>query len=190
VITVSPKDIISYDLKDGKQLWKGPGLTANVIPTPIVDNGVLYAISGFRGYMLMAIKLGHQGDVTGTDAILWKYTKNTPYVPSPMLYENRLYFLSGNNGMVSVLDKATGKPLVDAERIEALPGVYASPVAANGRIYLTGRNGTVVVLKSSEKLEILATNKLDENFEASPAVAGGEIILRGHEYLYSIANPR
>jgi outer membrane protein assembly factor BamB len=186
VITVSPKDIISYDLKDGKQLWKGPGLTANVIPTPIVDHGVLYAISGFRGYMLMAIKLGQQGDITGTDAILWKHTKSTPYVPSPLLYENRLYFFANNNGMISILDKPTGKPLVDAERIESLPGVYSSPVAANGRVYLVGRNGTVVVLKSSDKLEVLATNKLDEAFDASPALAGGDLILRGHEYLYCI----
>jgi hypothetical protein len=65
--------------------------------------------------------------------------------------------------------------------------VYASPVAANGRIYMVSRNGTTLVLNASDKIEILANNKLDENFDASPALVGNELILRGREHLYCLA---
>jgi hypothetical protein len=67
-----------------------------------------------------------------------------------------------------------------------LPGVYASPLGAAGRVYLLGRNGATVVLKQSNKLEVLATNHLDEKFDASPAAAGGDLFLRGREFLYCV----
>ena len=135
----------------------------------------------------MAIKLGKTGDLTDTDAIAWKHGKSTPYVPSPLLYGDKLYFFAGNNPVFSCFDAKTGKALIDAERLEGPSGFYASPVGAGGRVYLAGRNGTSLVLKNSDKLEILATNKLDEKFDASPAVVGNELFLRGHEYLYCIA---
>jgi hypothetical protein len=75
----------------------------------------------------------------------------------------------------------------EAERIPGLPGVYASPVAANGRIYLAGRNGATVVLKAGERLEVLTTNSLNDKFNASPALAGKELFLRGQENLYCIS---
>lgn len=78
---------------------------------------------------------------------------------------------------------------MDAERLGAVPGVYASPVGAGGRVYLTGRNGVTLVLKASDKLDVLATNRLDEKFDASPAAVGKELFLRGHESLYCIAEP-
>ena len=81
----------------------------------------------------------------------------------------------------------SGKPLIDAARVEALVGVYASPVAANGKVYLVGRNGTSVVLKEADTLEILATNQLQDRIDASPAITGNELFLRGKEYLYCIA---
>jgi hypothetical protein len=162
-------------------------MTANVIPTPVSDFGLVYAISGFRGNSLLAIKLGRTGDITDTDAIAWRHGKSTPYVPSPLLYGDKLYFFAGNNAMLSCFHAKSGKALIDAERLEGPSGFYASPVGASGRLYLAGRNGTSLVLKHSEKLEVLATNKLDEKFDASPAIAGQELFLRGHEYLYCIA---
>src|SRR6266487_3694779 len=124
------------------------------------------------------------GDLTGTDAIVWRHNKSTPYVPSPLLYGDKLYFFAGNNGILSCFDAKSGHALIDAERIEALSGVYASPVGAGGRVYLPGRNGATLVIKRSDKLEVLATNRLEEKFDASPAVAGNELFLRGHEHLY------
>ncbi|HWF20228.1 MAG TPA: PQQ-binding-like beta-propeller repeat protein [Verrucomicrobiae bacterium] len=187
VITDGSKKIRSYDLDSGKVLWECSGLTANVIPSPVADDNTVYAMSGFRGNALVAIRLGHAGDLTGTDAIAWHREKGTPYVPSPMLYGSRLYYFSNNNGMISCVDTKTGNVLIDAERLEDLKNVYASPVGASGRVYLVGRNGVTVVIKDSDKLEVLATNKLDESFDASPAIAGRELFLRGHEYMYCIA---
>lgn len=187
VIASATKRIRSYDLVTGKQIWECGGMTGNVVPTPVAAEGIVYPISGFRGSALLAIKLGRTGDLTESDAIAWRHGKSTPYVPSPLLYGNQLYFLGGNNGILSCFDVKSGKPLIDAERLEALPGVYASPIGASGRVYVVGRNGAVVVLKQSDKLEVLATNRLDEKFDASPAAVGNELYLRGHEYLYCLA---
>src|SRR5205807_10516823 len=115
------------------------------------------------------------GDLAGTDAIAWTHKKSTPYVPSPLLYNNRLYFFPNNNPVLSCLDAKTGKPILDAERIEGLSGVHAAPLGAAGKVYLAGRNGATVVLKQGDKLEILANNKLDEKFDASPVAVGKDL---------------
>ena len=187
IVTDATSRIRSYDLVSGKLIWECAGLTRNVIPSPVGADGMVYAMSGFQGNALLAIHLGRTGDITGTDAIAWSHTKSTPYVPSPLLYGDKLYFFAGNNGVLSCFDIRVGKALIDAERIDALQGVYASPVGASGRVYLTGRNGVTVVIKQSDKLDKLATNQLDEKFDASPAAVGKDLFLRGHEYLYCIA---
>jgi outer membrane protein assembly factor BamB len=187
VVVAATSKIRSYDLASGKLIWECGGLTGNVIPCPVTADGILYAMSGFRGNSLLAIRLGRTGDLTGTDAIVWSYKKNTPYVPSPLLYGNKLYFFSNNNGVLSCFEAKTGTPLIDGEKLEALAGVYASPVGASGRIYLTGRNGAIIVLKQSDKLDVLATNQLQEKFDASPAVVGKELFLRGKESLYCVS---
>ena len=186
VIISATKKIRSYDLKTGKQIWECGGMTANVIPTPVAGHGMVYVLSGFRGNALLAIKLGRTGDLTGTDAIAWSLRRNTPYVPSPLLYGDKLYFFSGNNGILSCHNALTGESIVESQRIADLEGVYASPVGAGDRVYLLGRNGTAVVIPNSGKYEVLATNVLDEPIDASPAVVGNEIFLRGREHLYCI----
>ena len=186
VITSATSKIRSYDLATGKLLWECAGMTANVIPTPVAADGVVYPISGFRGAALLAIRLGGSGDLTGTDSILWRHGKNTPYVPSPLLYDGKLYFFSGNNGMLSCFEAKSGRALIDAERLDALQGVYASPLGANGRVYLVGRNGTAVVIKNSGSLDVLATNRLGEGIDASPAAVGRDLFLRGRTHLYCL----
>ena len=187
VVTTATRRIRSYDLATGKPLWDHAGLTPNAIPSAVHGEGVLYATSGFRGNALYAIKLGKEGDLTGTDSVLWSHNRGTPYVPSPLLYQGRLYFFSSNTGILSAFDAKTGKPLIDGARIEGLQGVYASPIGAAGRIYLVGRNGTTVVIKAADTLEILSTNALEDRIDASPAAAGQDLFLRGHEYLYCIS---
>ncbi|MEC8973377.1 MAG: PQQ-binding-like beta-propeller repeat protein, partial [Verrucomicrobiota bacterium] len=117
----------------------------------------------------------------------WTGNRGTPYVPSPLLSNGRIWYLAGNNGILSVRDAKTGKLLVEGERLDGISGVYASPVSAGGRVYIAGRNGTVSVLKDSAKLELLATNELDDKFDCSPAVVGNQMFLRGKEHLYCIA---
>ena len=185
VVTATGK-IRSYDVASGEVLWECGGLTRNVIPCPVADAGMVYCMSGFQGNALLAIRLGRTGDLTGSDAIAWTHNKSTPYVPSPLLYNGKLYFFANNNGVLSCLDTKSGDPLFEAQKLEDLSGVYASPLGAAGRVYLAGRNGVTVVLKQSDKLEVLATNRLDEKFDASPAAAGKDLFLRGREYLYCI----
>lgn len=190
VVTAGGRKVRSYDLKTGKQIWEAPGLTQNSIPSPVAGHGMVYATAGFRGNALYAIRLGRSGDLTGTDAIAWSGTRGTPYVPSPLLYGERLYLFSGNNAILSCFDAKTGKPLIETERIDDIDGVYASPVGAAGRVYLLGRNGVAVVIKhmeSGDKVDVLATNALDDRFDASPAAVGNELFLRGHDHLYCIA---
>jgi outer membrane protein assembly factor BamB len=187
VVVTATRKIRSYDAASGKLNWECGGLTRNVIPSPVADSEKVYCTSGFMGNALLAIRLGGTGDLTGTDSIAWTHRKSTPYVPSPLLYNGKIYFYANNNAVLSCLDVKTGDPLFDAERIEGLSGVYASPVGAAGRVYLAGRNGATVVLKQSDKLEVLATNRLEDKFDASPAAVGKDLLLRGHKYLYCLA---
>lgn len=187
VITAATSKVRGYDLETGKLIWEAKGLTRNVIPTPVSADGIVYLTSGYQGNALIAIRLGATGDLTKTDSILWTYGKKTPYVPSPLLYEGRIYLFSGNTEILSCFEAKTGKPLIDAKRVEGLVEAYASPVAAAGRVYLTGRNGATVVIKSSDQFEPIATNTLDDKFDGSPAIAGNELFLRGNKSLYCIA---
>ncbi len=188
VIVSGTNRIRSYDLATGEQIWECGGMTTNVIPTPIPGDGVVYVASGFRGASMKAIKLGGTGDLTDTESVLWHHTKNTPYVPTPILHDGRIYFFSGNNGTLSIVAAATGKPLVEAHRLEELlGGVYASPVAVSDRIYLVGRDGKTAVIKAADQVEVLAANKLDDRFDASAAIVGKQLFLRGHAHLYCIA---
>jgi outer membrane protein assembly factor BamB len=188
VVTSGMKQVRSYDLETGKLIWYGDGLTMNPIPSPVAGNGIVYLTSGFRGNDLQAIRLADAKDnVTGTPAVVWTLDRDTPYVPSPLLYEGVLYLLKSNNGILSAFDAATGKPHFELQRLEAAPNVFASPVAAAGRIYIPGQEGTTVVLKHGPRFEVLAANKLDDGFNASAALVGDAIYLRGHRYLYAIA---
>jgi outer membrane protein assembly factor BamB len=189
VIVSAARRVRSYDLATGQQIWECGGMTGNVIPTPFAAFGMVYPISGFRGAALLAIKLGRTGDLTGTDAIAWQVGKATPYVPSAVLAGERIYYCSGNNGLLSAVNAKTGTVLFEAQRINELSGgVYASPVAAGDRVYLFGRDGKAVVLKAGDTPEVLATNTLEDRIDASPALAGKEMFVRGHRHLYCLAD--
>ncbi|MBZ0113852.1 MAG: PQQ-binding-like beta-propeller repeat protein [Thermoanaerobaculia bacterium] len=180
--------IRAYDLESGKMLWSTGGMTVNAIPTPVSADGVAYVMSGFRGNALKAIDLGKaQGEFSEGEGIRWQFDRDTPYVPSPLLYRNTLYMLKHNKGILTAFDATTGNVLFGPERLESIDAVYASPVAANGHLYIAGRDGTMVVLKAGRELEVVATNKLDDGFDASPALVDGEILLRGRKHLYCIA---
>lgn len=178
----------AYDLETGTPLWECGGQTANAVPSPVADAENVYLTSGFRGAAMLAVQRGRTGDLTGTDAIRWQLARNTPYVPSPLLYDGRLYFHAGNNATLSVVETHTGTVVLDGVRLEGMFGVYGSPVAAAGRVYLTGRDGNLWVVKAGgTELEVLAKNKLDDGFDASPAPVGGDLFLRGRKHLYCVS---
>lgn len=187
VIVAGTTAIRGYDLATGKEVWTGPGLTMNVIPTPVVANGVLYAMSGFRGAALYAIKLGAEGNLADTESVLWSHNRNAPYVPSPVLVDDHLYFGSGNNAILSCFDAKTGEAHFSAERLEGISSLYASPVAAGDRVYVLGRKGVCLVLQTGSELKTLAMNKLEDDTDASIAIAGNDVFIRGHKSLYCIA---
>ena len=186
IIVSATNKVRSYDARTGKVLWESAGLGANVIPVPVHHNGVVYVMSGYRDPKLMAIKLGKDGDLTGSDAIAWSHTRGLAYTTSPVLYDNKLYVVT-DNGMVSAFNAVSGEPYYAQTRLPKAYNIKASPVGANGKLYLATEDGDVVVLKMGEKFEVLATNTLtDQVFIASPAIAGGEIYLRGQNTLFCI----
>ena len=187
IITATGKSI-AYDLENGDIIWEMSGMTANVIPSPVTDGDLVYLISGFRGAALQTVKLGEaKGDLKGSSALVWTYDKNTPYVPSPLLYNNRLYYLRGNDERLSCVDAKKGKIFYEAEKLDRMKQVYASPVGVNGFVYVMGRNGMCYVLKDGTEFQVVSRNQLDDNFDASPAIAGNELYLRGLKSLYCIA---
>jgi outer membrane protein assembly factor BamB len=188
VITSATAKIRSYDAATGELLWHATGMTLNAIPTPVHDSGVVYLTSGFRGSSLMAVQLdGATGDITDKPQVLFKLDRDTPYVPSPLFYRGIVYFLKSNSGILTAIDAKTGVAHYGPERIAAVPNVYASPVAADGRIYLLGRDGGAAVIAAGPKLELLAESRLDDRFDASPVVVGDSLLLRGRKALYRIA---
>jgi len=187
VVVNATRKVRSYDLASGKELWSCAGQTANAIPSPVADADTVYVTSGFRGSALFAIKLGSTGDLAGTDAIRWSHNKNTPYVPSPLLAGDLLYTVKVNSGVLSCFDAKSGKVNFEEERLEGVSEIYASPVAAKDRVYVLSRDGKCLVLRNGPRLEILATNKLDDRTDASIAIAGNELFIRGRQSLYCIA---
>jgi len=179
---------MAYDLENGEVIWEISGMTGNVIPSPVTDGEMVYLMSGYQKAALQAIILEQaKGNVADTPALAWTYGKNTPYVPSPLLYNNRLYYLRGNDERLSCLEARTGKVLYESEKLDGVKGVYASPVGAGGLVFVLGRNGVCSVLKEGAELQIVSKNQLDDNFDASPAVVGDHLYLRGLKNLYCIA---
>jgi outer membrane protein assembly factor BamB len=189
VVTSGTNQVRSYDLETGKLLWFGQGLTPNPIPSPVATDGLVILTSGYRGNDLQAVRLADaKDDITGSPAIAWSLDRDTPYVPSPLLYDGILYLLKSNSGVLSAFDAKSGKPHYQLQRLEAAPNVFASPVGAAGRVYIPGQDGTTVVLRSGPAFEVLGANKLDDDlFNASPALVGNAIYLRGQHHLYCIA---
>ena len=178
----------SYDLQTGEVVWESAGLTMNVIPSPVFSDGLVIMMSGFRGNAIKAVRVAEaKGDITGTKAIVWTYDRDTPYVPSPLVYDGILYFLKSNNGILSAFDAKTGTPHYQNQRLDAVPNVFASPVGAAGRVYIPGREGQTVVFKHGKTFELIGVNTLDDGFDASPALVDGEMFLRGYKHLYCIA---
>ena len=188
VVTSGMRRVRSYDLDTGKVVWEMAGLTMNPIPSPVAADGIVYLMSGFRGNSLKAVRLADaRGDVTDTPAVIWTFERDTPYVPSPLLYDGFLYFLKGNTGVLSVFDAKSGTPHYQLQRIEGVPNVFSSPVGADGKVFILGQDGGTAVIRQGPTYEVLATNKLDDKFDASPALAGNEIYLRGYRYVYCLA---
>lgn len=185
MITVGAKAAYGYDPDDGREIWKFPHRDFSAAARPLFASGIAYLCAGGGKDGLLAIRADGQGNV-GDTHLVWRNTRGTPRMPSPLLVDG-LIFMVSDGGIGSCLDAATGNQLWQ----ERLGGQYAaSPIYADGRIYFFNQTGTSVVIKPSRELEVLATNKLDDGFMASPAVTGKALILRTKTHLYRIEEVR
>jgi outer membrane protein assembly factor BamB len=186
VVVSATKKVHAYDLETGKPIWEVAGLGQNTIPAPVAADGLIFLMSGFRNPNLMAVKLGREGDLTGTDAIVWQNQKGNAHTASPVLHDGKLYVLT-DSGMLSCFDAKTGKAFYQQQRLPKPYNFKASPVGVNGKLYLASEEGDVIIVKMGETYEVLATNTLDgQMFIGTPAVADGEIYLRGQNTLFCI----
>jgi len=189
VVVCGSNRVRGFALDSGELLWECAGMSSNVVATPVYANGTLYVGSSYEKKVLIAINLqAAQGDLTDTEHVTWTRSRNTPYVPSMLLYEDCLYFLSHYQNILTRVHGPSGKDQPGALRLGQLENIYASPVAANGNIYVTDLAGTTVVLSHEASPQLVAVNRLDESISASAAIEGDEIFLRGEKHLFCIGS--
>ena len=192
LVTHGTKYIRAYDPLTGQELWRlGPNSEITT-PTPIVAHGLIFVTNGYRDVQpIYAIRPGGagdltlKGDATSSAFIAWSSMRGGPYIPTPIVYGDHLYVVS-NNGVLSVYVARTGER-VSQERVAGRGGAFsASPVAADGKLYLTSEDGEVFVLKAGPKPELLATNSMGEVLMATPAISDGLLIVRGLKHVFAV----
>lgn len=180
----------AYDPATGKELWHhgDAGGRGGAIASPVaIDELVIYASGGRGGGEARGLVAEAAAATDEPAEPLWAVRVDGPHVPSPLAYDGKVYTLKQDSGMLSVLDPASGTLDYGPERLKGVADVYASLVGAAGRIYVAGRDGTVEVLSAWPEVATLAVNRLEDGFDASPAIAGDELFLRGRASLYCIA---
>ena len=186
VVVTGQTKVRAYDLESGKEIWSCGGQTQRPVATPVAIDDLVIVGSGHRGQFMGAFKLDGEGDIAGSDKVAWSTEKDTPDIASPLLSNGRLYFHKGKTGILTCLDAKTGSTVFSATRVAGIEKTYASPVAAGGNIYLTGRSGTTVVIKDSEKFEVVSRNSVGETVDATPSPAGDNLFIRGEKHLFCI----
>lgn len=181
---------IAYDMKDGREIWRVGGLhppdrydpTLRFVSSPVAADGMIVIPSAKQG-ITVAVKPNGKGDITG-DRQYYHWTfAITPDVPSPLILDDYVY-LCRENGNLICLDRKTGKQIYE-ERTNRIRH-RASPVYADGKIFLSGRDGKVTVVQPGKAFKILAQNDLEESLAASPAISRGRIYLRTFDALWAI----
>lgn len=181
VVSSGGDGVIAYDPVTGQELWWCRYQGYSVTPRPVFGKGLVYVCTGYDHPSLLAIRPNGQGDITETH-VAWRSDANIPLTPSPLLLGSELYMIS-DNGIASCLDAESGKLLWKRR----LSGSYsASPISAEGRIYLLNERGQMDILKLGTKYRKLASSSLPARTFASPAVAGGSLFLRSEQSLYRI----
>ncbi|MBI3411920.1 MAG: PQQ-like beta-propeller repeat protein [Planctomycetes bacterium] len=181
IISPGSDAVVAYDAASGSELWRAKYDGYSVIPRPVFGLGMVFLSSGYDNPKLYAIKVDGKGDVTESH-IAWTLAKNAPHTPSPLLVDAELYTIS-DRGMASCIDARTGT----IHWQERLGGNFsASPLHADGRIYLQSEDGATTVIRAGTKFEKVGESRLEERTFASYAVADGAIYLRTEKHLYRI----
>ena len=191
VVVSAANRIRSYDLSQGDLIWECGGLSHNVVAGPVSQEGLVICGSSYEKQAILGINLdGARGDLTGGASVAWIKRRDTPYVPSLLLYEGLIYYHRHYQGTFTCRRAISGEALYERARLAGIRNVYASPVAADGRIYVTSLDGQTLVFTSGDRPEALSLNGLDDRFSASAALVGDSIIMRGSKSLYCIAEKK
>jgi len=186
VVTSATNRVRSYRLSDGELLWECGGLGLNAIPAVTRHGDLVLCMSGYRDPKLMAITLGGEGDLTGSEAVVWETTKATSYTASPVLADGRYYAVT-DQGFISCWDAATGEPHYVEQRLPRGSTLKSSPIAAGPYLYVPTEAGDVHLVPLGDEYTVASTNRLtDQFFVASPVVSRGELFLRSQTHLFCI----
>ncbi len=182
-----------YDPASGEELWRMSGSSLNTTPTPVSDRGLVYVASGYRTRPIFAIRSGATGDISlaagesSNAHVAWSSPRDGPYIATPLVYRGHLYVVSAN-GVLTVFDSATGERVYQ-RRIGDTGGAYsASPIAGDGRIYLTSEDGDIFVVRAGPEYELLATNRMGEVCLATPAISEGQLFIRTTGHLFAVTD--
>jgi outer membrane protein assembly factor BamB len=183
LIVNSTERIDAYDPTTGKLLWFTGEANRFPVPTPVADNGIIYASRGYRSGPYMAIRTGGTGDITASH-VVWRVATGAPYVASLLQYQGVVY-MATDVGILTAVDAKTGERLWQ-QRVE---GVFsASPVAGGGHVYFVTENGDTIVVKAGRTPEVVSRNSLGERALASPAISQGRIFVRTDDHVYCIGD--
>jgi len=172
LIVNSQRRVAAYDPDTGKELWTVRGMTSEVIPTPVVGEGLVFASSGRAG-PTFAIRPGGTGDVTSTH-VVWSTPKGSPFVPSGLVHDGLLYLVNDMQSILTVYEARTGTLVYQGRMgVAQREGFSASPVVVNGELFFTNDDGETFVVKAGREFKLLHTNSLGERTLASPALVDG-----------------
>ena len=190
LVVNASKFIRAYDPLTGRELWRMAGAETQVkVASPVAGPGMVIVTGGYpHGFHpIYAIRARQDGaiDPKGTSGFTWRLDRGSPYVPTPLVYGTEVYVLA-DNGVLAAYDVATGARLYQ-ERLDETPlGFSASPIGAGGYVYLASEDGDVFVVKAGRTFELVARNDMNEALMATPAVAGGMLIIRGRSHVFAI----
>jgi outer membrane protein assembly factor BamB len=191
LVTQATKFTRGYDPSTGKELWRLSGNSEIAIPTPVIGAGMVIVANGYTPVQpIFAIKPGATGDITPKSGetqnqfVAWSTNRGGPYIPTPLVYGDHLYVL-GINGVFTAYDVRTGQRVYQ-ERVGMGGSFSASPVASDGKIYLSSEDGDVFVVKAGPKFELLGTNSIGEVLMSTPAISNGLLIIRGVKNVFAI----
>jgi outer membrane protein assembly factor BamB len=192
LLTNATKYARGYDPLTGKELWRLARHAEITVPAPVAGAGLIFITSGYRPIQpIYAIRPGATGDISlqeGKDSneqVAWSKKRGGPYMTTPIVYGDYLYTCA-NNGLVTCHEAETGKQVYE-KRLGGTGGYTASPVAADGKLYFTGEEGGVRVVKAGPAFELLSVNRMGDVCMATPAISDGMIFVRTQHHLFGIA---
>jgi outer membrane protein assembly factor BamB len=186
LVTNAPNLVRGYDPETGKELWRLGGSSKITAPTPFFANGLIYVASGRRPEApIFAIRTGGSGDITGTKTVAWSKQQRGSYMPTPIFYDG-LFYVIGNAGIFDCYEPSSGIEVYRERIPHQGSGFSASPVAADGKLYLSSEDGDIFIVRAGRKFELIGKNSMGEPLMATPALADRTMYVRGERHLFAI----